>query len=261
MTFALNTAEPAKVLWDLRHWVNRTFELNDSQAAITVLVFAVLCMIVPYLLGSINPAIIISKLLYRDDVRQHGSGNAGSTNMLRTYGTKAGALTFICDMLKTVIAMVIGRLLLGEIGMSLSGFFAGFGHMFPIYYKFKGGKGVACYATVALMISPLTFLGILFIFIVVLVGTKFVSLASVMAAIFYPLLLNAFAHDFALGVAMAVVETCFVVFMHRANLKRIWNYEENKFDFSKFKRKKKPKAEASEENTATETKDGGRENE
>ena len=245
ITFATNAAEPVKVLWDVRHWVTRTFELNDTQAAITVLAFAFVCMIVPYLLGSINPAIIFSKVLYHDDIRRHGSGNAGSTNMLRTFGGKAAALTFACDMLKTVIAMIIGRLLLGEIGMSLSGFFAGFGHMFPVYYKFKGGKGVACYATVALMISPLTFAGVLFVFIVVLVGTKFVSLASVMAAIFYPLLLNAFAHDFALGVAMAVVETCFVVFMHRANLKRIWNYEENKIDFSKFKRKKKLKKDES----------------
>ena len=248
MIVALDTTQT--VLWDLRHWLNLKMGWTGNQAAITLLVFAVVCMIIPYLLGSINPAIVFSKRIYKDDVRTHGSGNAGSTNMLRTFGFKAAALTFVCDMLKTVVSIVLGRLLLGELGMSIAGFFAMFGHMFPLYYKFKGGKGVACTATIALLISPPTFLCTLAVFIVVLIGTKMVSMASVMAALLYPLFMNAFAHDFSMGVAMAVAEACFVVFMHRENLKRIWNYEERKVDFSKitakFKRKKKSEETVSE---------------
>ena len=223
-------------------WVVRSFGW-ELHSQLIFLGFAFVCMIVPYLLGSINPAIVFSKWIYKDDVRKHGSGNAGSTNMLRTYGFKAAALTFVCDMLKAIASVWFGFLLIGQYGMSIAGFFAVFGHMFPLYYKFKGGKGVACTVAVALMISPPTALCAAAVFIVVLIGTKMVSMASVMAALLYPLFMNAFAHDFALAVAMAVVEACFIVFMHRENLKRIWNYEERKVDFSKitnkFKRKKK----------------------
>jgi len=233
----------------LLEWIIEKYALENNPSAIVFLIFAFLCMVIPYLLGSINPAIVFSKLIYHDDIRTHGSGNGGTTNMLRTFGKKAALLTFVCDMLKTVLSVLFGLLLIGQMGMSIAGFFAGFGHMFPVYYKFKGGKGVACYATVALMISPLTFLGLLFVFLVIVIGTKFVSLASVMAALLYPLLLRAFAPNFSLGVAFAVVETCFIVFMHRENLKRIWNYEESKLDFSKFKisaleKRKQKKAEA-----------------
>lgn len=224
------------------NWIVRAlgWELHSQ---LLFLGLAFVCMIVPYLLGSINPAIVFSRKIYKDDVRTHGSGNAGSTNMLRTYGFKAAALTFVCDMLKAIVSVLFGFLLIGQYGMSIAGFFAVFGHMFPIYYKFKGGKGVACTVAVAMIISPLTALCAIGVFIVVLIGTKMVSMASVMAALLYPLFMNAFAHDFALGVAMAVAESCFIVFMHRENLKRIWNYEERKVDFSKltnkFKRKKK----------------------
>ena len=90
-------------------WITRHFGWAESATPYNVLlvVFAFLCMVIPYLLGSINPAIVFSKLIYKDDVRTHGSGNAGSTNMLRTYGFKAAALTFVCDMLKAVVALRI----------------------------------------------------------------------------------------------------------------------------------------------------------
>ena len=231
-------------------WIGSNFTWQEGQMEYWFLGLAALCMVIPYLLGSINPAIIISRLFYKDDIRQHGSGNAGSTNMLRTFGAKAAVFTFVSDMLKTVLSVLLGWLLIGGYGMSIAGFFAGFGHMFPIYYKFKGGKGVACYATVALMISPLTFLCVVGVFIIVLIGSKMVSMASVMAALLYPLFMNAFAAGFPLAPAMAVVEACFVVFMHRENLKRIWHYEERKVDFSKLKLKKKKKtspAESTEE--------------
>ena len=247
MHYFLNamTEEPEviKVLWDLRYWVIETFSLTGNGAAFVTLGAALLCIVLPYLLGSINPAIIISGASFRDDVRNHGSGNAGTTNMLRTYGKKAAVAVFALDMLKGALAVLLGRLIFGIDGGALAGFFVAFGHMFPIYYKFRGGKGVACLATVILVISPITFLFLLGIFLVIVIGTRMVSLASVMCALLYPLILRAFA-NYGLNVAMAVLSACFVAYMHRENLKRIWNGNESKLDLNQFKIKRKKKEDA-----------------
>ncbi len=222
---------------------------SATARSIVIVVGAILCIVLPYLIGSINPAILFSKLIYRDDIRKHGSGNAGSTNMLRTFGIKAAVLTLSCDFLKAVVAVFVGKLILGLGGMgaSLAGFFVVFGHMFPVFYHFKGGKGVACAGMVALAIRPIIFPFLVLIFLVVVIGTRMVSMASVMCALFYPLLFNAFAKDVNLSVVMAVLITVFVLFMHRENIKRIWNHEEAKLDFSKFSRKKKKEQAAAEE--------------
>lgn len=255
MNFLLTAAEstepiePIKRLWNLCDWLIVRYALPEQTAAILTLVAGLLCILLPYLIGSINPAILISKIFYRDDVRTHGSGNAGTTNMLRTYGKKAAVATILLDFGKAIVATLLGRLLWGEFGQAIAGFFVGFGHMFPIYYRFRGGKGVACYAMVALVISPLTFLGILFTFVVVLIGTRFVSLASVMAALMFPMFMHAFAFDKALAVAMAVMAAVFVVSLHIPNLRRIWAHEEPKFDFSKFKIRKKKQIADTEEPT------------
>lgn len=233
--------------WNITYWLADKLGLQDGALGALFVVAALLCIVLPYLMGSINPAILISRFVYHDDIRTHGSGNAGTTNMLRTFGTKAAVCTLLCDFGKAILATLLGRLLFGEMGQSLAGFFVGFGHMFPIFYRFKGGKGVACFAMVGLVIHPLVFVGLLTVFLIVLIGTKFVSLASVMAAFMFPFLMEAFAGDQSLTVAMAVLATCFVVFMHRENLKRIWNHEESKIDFSKFKKKKKEPAATSEE--------------
>ena len=229
--------------WNIVDWSIMRFDLgNSNSAALLYLAGTFLCIVIPYLMGSINPAILISRMVYHDDIRTHGSGNAGTTNMLRTFGAKAAVATMLLDFGKAIVATLLGGLILGELGQAIGGFFVGFGHMFPIYYRFHGGKGVACYAMVALVINPWVFLGILGIFIVVLVGTRFVSLASVMAALMYPLLMQAFAYDKSGSVAMGVFAACFVIFMHRANLRRIWSNEESKIDFSKFKKSKKENA-------------------
>ena len=250
------TEEPVviEVLWDLRYWVIETFSLTGNGAAFATLGAALLCILLPYLLGSINPAIIISGASFRDDVRKHGSGNAGTTNMLRTYGKKAAVAVFALDMLKGAVAVLLGRLLFGIDGGALAGFFVAFGHMFPVYYKFRGGKGVACLATVILVISPITFLFLLGVFLVVAIGTRMVSLASVMCALLYPLILRAFA-NYGLNVAMAVLATCFVVYMHRENLKRIWNGTESKLDFNQFKIKRKKNGDAGKKKDGSEGED------
>ena len=255
-----STDNTIQVLWDLRYWVIDTFSLTNTAASIAVIGAALLSIILPYLIGSINPAILISTLIYHDDIRTHGSGNAGTTNMLRTFGPKAAVATLLLDFGKAAIATLLGRLLFGLWGQALAGFFVGFGHMFPLYYRFRGGKGVACFGIVALVINPLAFLIIVGTFLIVLIGTRFVSLASVMAAIIYPMAFH-WAAIFTKtsevngpNMLMAFLAACFVVFMHRENLKRIWNNEESKIDFSKFKKKKKNKKSDGEEPPAGDAK-------
>ena len=152
--------------------------------------FMLFAMIAAYLLGSINSAIILSKVFYGDDIRRHGSGNAGTTNMLRTYGGKAAILTLVFDMLKTVIAIFIAGILFGfqylaAISVSqelyVAGLFAVLGHIFPIYYRGKGGKGVLCAATMGLMLSPIAFAILILLFVAIVWITKYVSLGSVVS--------------------------------------------------------------------------------
>lgn len=239
--------------WNLVDVISMRLSADSIYPALLFFAGALICIVVPYLLGSINPAILISKIFYRDDIRRHGSGNAGTTNMLRTYGKKAAVATLLFDFGKAIIATLLGRLILGSNGEAIAGLFVGLGHMFPIYYRFKGGKGVACFAMVALVIHPLIFLGLAAIFLIVLIGTRFVSLASVMAAFLFPFLIKWFSPmPDSLHVAMGCIAAVFVVLMHTENLKRIWNNEESKLDFSQFKikRKQKNKAEPSDEKSA-----------
>ena len=252
--FAMTAAETeVKVLDDAFQQLVRHFGLTGTPKALVFLAGALLCIAVPYLLGSINPAIVFSRLIYHDDIRNHGSGNAGTTNMLRTFGLKAAALTLICDFLKAILAVWFGLAIMGSVGgTSIAGFFVAFGHMFPIFYRFKGGKGVACAGMVALAIEPWVFVFLLLIFLVVAIGTRYVSLASIMCALFYPLLFRAFASDVPFSILMAFMIMAFVLFMHRENFKRIQNRTESKLDFSKFSRKKKK--DGDEEKTEDETK-------
>ena len=238
--------------WSLVEYIIRTNGLENTTAASLLTIGGVLlCIIIPYLLGSLNFGVIISRKKYRDDVRTHGSGNAGTTNMLRTYGAKAAILTMAGDMLKAVVAVALGYLLIGahainaegtkivpvnEFGAAIAGFFVMMGHMFPIFFKFKGGKGVATSAMVVLMISPISFVICTLIFIIIVVGTRFVSLGSVMGMIFYPIILNAFSGgQNPTASIMAVFMTLAVVFMHRENLKRLMTGTESKISFKKSK--------------------------
>ena len=228
--------ETQAVIWNLVAALIVKYNLGESSFARAALLFggALLCIFVPYLLGSINPAVIISKCFYHDDIRNHGSGNAGSTNMLRTYGKGAGAATLLCDLAKAAAAFWFGFFLLGINGASIAGFFVVFGHMYPIFYRFRGGKGVACLAMVALCTSPITFAILLGIWLIVAFGTRFVSLASIMSALLYPLILRAFTGSGAgLSVAMAVLSAVFVVLRHKENIKRLYHGKEPKLQLSR----------------------------
>lgn len=206
-----------------------------------------------YLLGSINSAIIVSKVIYHDDVRTHGSGNAGTTNVLRTYGKLAALLTLLGDMLKTAIAIGIAGLVfgfnyVGGISVSdmcyIAGLFSVIGHIFPVYYKFKGGKGVLSTATMVLVLSPIIFAILIVLFIGIVFFSGFVSLGSVVAASLYPIVLNGYFAIFSndtvvkpmpLMVLASILLACLIVWCHRTNLERISKGEENKFTFGKKK--------------------------
>lgn len=207
----------------------------DSQGMLFVIFASAvfLSAIVGYLLGSVNSSIIISRVLYRDDVRSHGSGNAGMTNMLRTYGTAAAGLTLLGDVLKTVIAVFCGAMICGA---GLGGYVAGtlcvFGHIFPIYYKFRGGKGVLCAATMIAMLSPWVFLICFGFFLIIVLCTRYVSLGSVIGAATYPLLLIRLYGN-GIGNVFAVIVAVLIIICHRKNLGRLWRGEESKISFKR----------------------------
>lgn len=189
-----------------------------------------------YLLGSLNFAIIISGKQYKQDIRSFGSKNAGMTNMMRTYGKKAAGLTLLGDALKAMVSCLIGYAIFGQLGAYLAGFFCILGHIFPIYYHFKGGKGVVTTAVAILMCHPLVFLILLVIFLIIVLCTKYISLGSIMGVLLYPIILSWFPSGRIYAV-FAVLTTVIVVFKHWENIKRLKAGTESKFSFKKSVKK------------------------
>lgn len=237
-------------LWSLGYFFSETElrTLFEENAPFTLslalmlggamLIFAV---VLPYLLGSVNSAVVVSRLLYHDDVRNHGSGNAGTTNMLRTYGKGAALLTLLGDVLKTVLAVCIGSFTLAAaVGGWTAALFCMIGHIFPLYYRFHGGKGVLCTATAVAMLSPMAFLCAIFTFVVIVAFTKYVSLGSIFGGLMLPLFVN-FENrinpygspvEAVVSIAMALL----ILWCHRANMRRIQEGKESKLSFKSKKK-------------------------
>lgn len=181
-----------------------------------------------YLLGSLSMSIILSRAVLGEDVRRKGSGNAGATNMARVYGLKAGALTLGGDVLKASLSMLIGWLLLGDVGLALGGIASLVGHCFPVYYNFRGGKGVSVGAAVALAIDWRVFLSIVLVFALAAFLSKKVSLGSVCAAVAISITSLIFQVSTP-KLILAVFGMLLVVFQHRENIKRLINGTEPDF--------------------------------
>ena len=181
-----------------------------------------------YLLGSLSMSIILSRAVLGEDVRRKGSGNAGATNMARVYGLKAGALTLGGDVLKASLSMLIGWLLLGDVGLALGGIASLVGHCFPVYYNFRGGKGVSVGAAVALAIDWRGFLSIVLVFALAAFLSKKVSLGSVCAAVAISITSLIFQVSTP-KLILAVFGMLLVVFQHRENIKRLINGTEPDF--------------------------------
>ena len=195
-------------------------------------VWAIAACAAAYFLGNISPAILVSRMLggKEGDIRKQGSGNPGTTNMLRVYGKKAAAVTLLIDVLKGVAAVLIGRALGGEPLAYLCGFLVEIGHMYPVCWGFKGGKGIATGLGVLLAISPLYGLLELALAVIFFVATRMVSPGSLAAAAGLPVLAHFFAPGFFwYAVALAVI----VIYKHRSNIRKLINHEESKISFKK----------------------------
>ena len=199
-----------------------------------------------YLLGSIDTGILVSKFLYHDDVRKYGSGAAGMTNMLRTFGKKAAALTAFGDVLKGVLAVCIGRWLFTlmpesttlspYLAVYLAAIFAIIGHLKPLYFGFKGGKGVLVAGGTILAIQPVLIPFLAVIFLACLLPTGMVSLGSITMAAAYPVLTLVYSlmrglptQDVVVCTVGAAIMGGMVIWMHRSNIQRLKNGTEYRF--------------------------------
>ena len=179
-----------------------------------------------YLLGSASLSIIVSSKLFGGDIRRMGSGNAGATNMTRVFGWGAGVLTLFGDALKAVISMVIGNLLFGDIGLALAGAGCIFGHCFPIFHGFKGGKGVSVGGAVAFAIDWRVGLVVVGAFLIGVLLSKKVSMGSICGAL--AILIGARVFQMSdPKVALAAFCMCLVIIRHRANISRLIAGTEN----------------------------------
>lgn len=205
---------------------------------------AALVAMVSYLLGCFNGAVIVSKYILRDDVRTHGSGNAGLTNFYRTFGGPLTAVVILCDVLKMILAVLVGvgvfTLLKATAPLSMAyikcwaGLWCVVGHMYPCMFKFKGGKGVLSGGTLLWMIDWRIALVSWVGFLLLAALTRWVSLGSCWAGFVYPFSTWFVFHDIFL-VLLAIVPGWLLVWKHRGNLKRILNGTESKFSFHRKK--------------------------
>lgn len=206
----------------------------------------IIIAVIAYLIGSINFSIILSKRMAGFDIREKGSGNAGTTNMLRAVGKKAAVITLICDILKGVVSILIavlaGKIVKNlDILVQLAGIFVIIGHTFPVFFKFKGGKGIATALGVLLMINWQIGLICLIFALVLMALTKMVSVGSIAAAILFPILVAFIDQNYIVQTSnsnwsylvFSIIVALLVIFNHRANVQRILNGTENRLSFKK----------------------------
>lgn len=205
---------------------------NQSGTALFIISMILICA-AGYLLGSINTAIILSKKVYGKDIRECGSGNAGMTNVLRTYGKKAAIITVLGDVGKTGLACLIGALVWGQTGAFLAGFASVIGHMWPVWFKFKGGKGVLSFASVLLFCAPKVFLVCFTLFFIIVAFSKYISLGSVSCALIMPIILSRFIGAQTLILIPSIIIALIIVWRHRSNIKRLREGKENKIHLGK----------------------------
>lgn len=195
-----------------------------------------LTAVLSYLLGSLNFAVIISKYILKDDVRSHGSGNAGFSNMMRSFGALPAVATLVGDIVKGAAAVVLGRYIIGLEGGKYGDFVGAYsvmaGHVFPIFFGFKGGKAIASALGVLFALNIKVFLAIAVIFVPIVPITGYVSLASVSGAFCFPIILYIVRRlegkvDIA-EIALAAILGGIIIYLHRSNIQRLMTGTENK---------------------------------
>ena len=189
-----------------------------------------------YLIGCVSLSIILSKNIFGGDVRGMGSGNAGATNMARSFGMSAGVLTLLADALKAVIAMVVGNLLFGDLGLAIAGTCSLIGHCYPVFYGFKGGKGVSVGAAIAFAIDWKVGIFVVICFAIVAALTKRVSPSSISAAVgivIAGLIFKVSAPE----LVMSIIGAILVIYRHKENIKRLIAGTEPEFKAGSSKKK------------------------
>lgn len=187
----------------------------------------IIISLIAYFLGNISASYMVAKYLKGIDIRKYGSGNAGATNVFRTLGVKAGLLAFLGDALKGVIAVVLGQLIGGENGQVAAGLFVVVGHNWPVLLGFKGGKGIATTIGVMIAINPLMVAAIVPIGIVIIIITKYVSLASILGMTIFPLLMLATGQPRNL-VVFSFLLSAMAIYKHKSNIVKLLNGTESK---------------------------------
>jgi acyl phosphate:glycerol-3-phosphate acyltransferase len=208
----------------------------------------ILLLLIAYLMGSVPTAVLVGRRFFGIDIREYGSGNAGATNVYRVLGAKWGTLVMIADMLKGVLAVQLALLLPdyadNEMAFqnlqTLLGLAAVIGHIFPVWADFRGGKGVATIFGMVLGISPLTAVGCVTIFSLVLYLTRFVSLSSILASISFPIfILVVFNVDNPLYRVFAITVALLVLLTHQKNIGRLLKGQEGKLPILKGRDRRK----------------------
>ena len=189
----------------------------------------VFLIIFSYLFGNLSPAIILSKAFKQTDIREHGSGNAGTTNVLRVMGKRFGAAVFLLDLLKGAIPAYLGLLYGGMDIAYICGITAVIGHVFPVLYGFKGGKGVATSFGAALVLSPPFALISILVFAVVVYATRYVSLGSIIGTATFPILMALFNNRLSIKM-YSLIFALIILYSHKKNISKLINGTENKIE-------------------------------
>lgn len=198
------------------------------------MVYTVISAIIGYFIGSVNFAVILSKMLYGEDIRKSGSGNPGATNMIRIHGKKVGVAVFLCDFSKGLLAVAVAKILVvifnaPQETMLAAGFFVQLGHVLPVFHGFRGGKGVATAVGAAFALMPLTAIILLALFAVILILTKYVAVASGVSAAAYPVLAYFLSGENAIEYCIfAAACSMLILIRHVSNFGRLSRGEEGK---------------------------------
>lgn len=187
--------------------------------------------VIAYLLGSISTGMLVSKAMGGPDLHKVGSGNTGATNALRTMGKKGGAIVFAGDVVKALLACLVGRLWMGQNGALLAGLFVILGHNWPVFFGFKGGKGILSGGTLVWLLDWRVGLIAWGLFAALWLLTKYVSLGSVCAAASMPVTTFFFCGRSLLYTALAVLIAALVIWCHRENITRLLHHQERKFQW------------------------------
>lgn len=233
-----------EVIYDNCKWMERAYGLNGMVAVGLAVAAAV--AVAAYFLGCFNGAVIVSKYILRDDVRKHGSGNAGLTNFFRTFGGPLTLVVILLDVMKAVLAVLIGIWAVGGwlghgapymivLGKYWAACFCLLGHMFPCMFGFKGGKGILSGGTIAIMLDWRLALLVWGGFLILTILTRYVSLGSVYAAAAFPVGTWLFVSHDPIIMVLAIFLGGLIIWMHRGNIRRLLKGEENKLSFHKKK--------------------------